>query len=95
MLNLRRFAIGIACLAIVASAVLAFLPQSYVAQGGQRISCGITLAPRNPPPPLGTNDECDAAHAQRAAWIIALVVVSAAGAATSFITRPRGHSILT
>lgn len=93
MLNVRRFAIGIACLAVVASAALALLPQSYVAQSGQRVSCGITPAPRNPPPPAGTNDECDAVHVQRAAWI-ALTLASGVGATTFFMTRPRGTSVL-
>ena len=66
--------------------VLAVAPQSYRSPGGfqgekagvvesQIVDCGITLAPKNPTPPPGSNEECDAEHTQRGV-LIAIAVAA-------------------
>lgn len=66
--------------------VLAVTPQSYRSPGGfqgekagvvetQVVDCGITLAPKNPTPPPGSNEECDAEHTQRGV-LIAIAVAA-------------------
>jgi hypothetical protein len=60
--------------------LLAVTPQRYRSPGGfqgekagvvksQIVECGITLAPKNPTPPPGSNEECDAEHTQRGVLI--------------------------
>lgn len=67
----------IAGLGFATALLLAVLPSSYTArETGERVGCGIALAPRNPPPPPGNEDECDVAHVRR--WIL-IIGSSAAG----------------
>lgn len=66
--------------------ILAVTPQSYRSPGGyqgekagvvesQIVDCGTTLAPKNPPPPPGSNEECDAEHTRRGV-LIAIAVTA-------------------
>ena len=67
--------------------VLAVTPQSYRSPGGYQgakvgvvesrlVDCGITLAPKNPPPPPGSNDECDSEHTRRGALITIVIAAT-------------------
>ena len=71
----------IAVALVIIAAILAVTPQSYRSPGGYQgekvgvvesktVSCGIALAPKNPPPPPGTDDQCDAQHTRRGAMIV-------------------------
>ena len=66
----KRLGILIAGLGLAAALTLAVLPLSYAAtQTGQSVSCGLAILPKNPTPPPGSNDECDAAHVRQWSWV--------------------------
>jgi hypothetical protein len=95
----RRTALFIAVVGFGAALVLALTPLSYTSPGGpqkdvpfavaQKVACGVALLPRNPPPPPGTDDQCDAEHTKR--WMLlsvpALGAAIAAGATTIAMRR--------
>ena len=67
---------------VIVAVLLALIPQWYRSPGGYQgekagvveskvVGCGITFAPRNPPPPPGTDDQCDAQHTRRGAMVAA------------------------
>lgn len=95
----RRLTLIAAALLVVA-ALLALIPQWYRSPGGYQgekagvveskvVGCGIALAPRNPPPPPGTDDQCDAQHTRRGAMIAASVTGAAVFGLSGRLARRR------
>ena len=83
--------------------ILAVTPQSYRSPGGfqgekvgvvesQVVGCGIALAPKNPTPPPGSNEECDAQHTRRGV-LIAIAIASTLFVFSIDLLR-RGHRLL-
>ena len=90
-MNGRRLGVLIAVAGLVIGLVLATRPLSYRAvEANQTVDCGIAFAPKNPPPPEGSNDECDAAHTGRWAGIIEVVFAGALlGGVVYFVSASR------
>jgi len=88
-MNGRRLGTLIAVAGLFIGLVLATRPLSYRAvEANQTVDCGIAFAPKNPPPPEGSNDECDAAHTGRWVGIIEVVFAGAVlGSLVYFVSR--------
>jgi hypothetical protein len=84
-MSARRLWILVAVSGVIAALVLAVTPLSYRSPEGvqkdvgfvesQAVDCGTAVAPKNPAPPPGANEDCDKEHTRRGVTI-AVVLLS-------------------
>ena len=89
-MSTRRLWILIAMSGAIAALVLAVTPLSYRSQGGvqkdvgfvesRTVDCGIAIAPKNPTPPPGANEDCDKEHTRRGVTIAMVLLFTFLGA---------------
>jgi hypothetical protein len=80
----RRLWILVGMSGVIAALVLAVTPLSYRSPEGvqkdvgfvesQAVDCGIALAPKNPTPPPGANEDCDKEHTRRGVTITGVLL---------------------
>lgn len=74
----KRLVFVLAGVLLAIAATLVVLPLGYTAVNGQSVGCGTALLPDNPTPPLGSNDECDAAHVSQWSWVSGVALLGMA-----------------